>query len=56
MAIVGGAIIPLITGMLADQVGLSLALLAPAVCYALIAVYGFVSRRGVDAAGPDLRI
>lgn len=55
MAIVGGAIIPLITGMLADQVGLSLALLAPAVCYALIAVYGFVSRKGIDAASPELR-
>jgi FHS family L-fucose permease-like MFS transporter len=44
MAIVGGAIVPPITGALADQVGLSLALLAPAACYLWILGYGFVSR------------
>jgi len=44
MAIVGGAVIPVITGALADNVGLSLALLAPAACYVMIAVYGFFSR------------
>ena len=50
MAIVGGAIIPVITGALADRVGLSLALVAPAVCYVLIALYGFTSR-GAGEAG-----
>lgn len=45
MAIVGGAIIPVITGALADRVGLGLALLAPVVCYVLIAVFGLASRR-----------
>lgn len=40
MAIVGGAIVPLVTGALADLVGLSLAFGAPIVCYGLIALYG----------------
>ncbi|MDQ0464335.1 FHS family L-fucose permease-like MFS transporter [Caulobacter ginsengisoli] len=40
MAIVGGAIVPLITGATADVTGLSLALLAPAACYLVIAAYG----------------
>jgi FHS family L-fucose permease-like MFS transporter len=44
MAIVGGAIIPLITGAVADRVGLSLALIVPAVCYVWIAIYGWISR------------
>ncbi len=52
MAIVGGAIIPVITGTLADRVGLSLALVAPAVCYALIAVYGFSSRSRASSVSP----
>lgn len=45
MAIVGGAIIPVITGALADRFGLGLALLAPVVCYVLIAMFGLSSRR-----------
>jgi FHS family L-fucose permease-like MFS transporter len=40
MAIVGGAVVPLITGATADRIGLSLALLAPAACYVVIALYG----------------
>ena len=47
LAIVGGAIIPLLMGVVADSVGLSLALLVPVVCYALIAVYGLVVRAGL---------
>lgn len=39
MAIVGGAIIPVITGATADVTGLSLALLAPAACYGVIVIY-----------------
>jgi FHS family L-fucose permease-like MFS transporter len=46
MAIVGGAIVPLATGALADQVGLALALLAPAACYIWIAAYGLLARSG----------
>ena len=43
MAIVGGAVVPLATGALADHVGLSLALLAPIACYLWIAVYGWLT-------------
>ncbi|MBC6983397.1 sugar MFS transporter [Caulobacter sp. 17J80-11] len=45
MAIVGGAIIPLATGALADRFGLHMALLLPAVCYLWIAIYGRVTSR-----------
>jgi FHS family L-fucose permease-like MFS transporter len=44
MAIVGGAILPVITGALADAVGLSAALLVPAACYVWIALYGLLAR------------
>jgi FHS family L-fucose permease-like MFS transporter len=43
-AIVGGAILPLITGATADHVGLGLALLVPALCYVVIASYGWFAR------------
>lgn len=39
LAIVGGAIVPLMTGAMADHVGLKLALLVPALCYVWIALY-----------------
>lgn len=39
-AIVGGAVIPLCTGMLADQVGLQLAFALPVLCYGYIAWFG----------------
>ncbi len=45
MAIVGGAIIPLIAGKAADMVGLSMALLVPAACYVLIGAYGWYARK-----------
>jgi FHS family L-fucose permease-like MFS transporter len=46
LAIVGGAIVPLATGAVADHVGLKLALLVPALCYVWIAFYGqFTQRR-----------
>lgn len=40
MAIVGGAIVPLIQGVAADAVGLQLAFIVPAVCYLYIVFYG----------------
>jgi FHS family L-fucose permease-like MFS transporter len=40
LAIVGGAIVPLIQGMLADNIGVQLSYLLPIVCYAFIAYYG----------------
>jgi len=45
MAIVGGAIVPLITGHVADLSDLKLALAVPAVCYAVILAYGWYARK-----------
>jgi FHS family L-fucose permease-like MFS transporter len=45
VAIVGGAVIPPLTGHAADLVGLKLALLVPAVCYAVILAFGLYCRR-----------
>jgi MFS transporter, FHS family, L-fucose permease len=44
LAIVGGAVVPLITGAAADLLGLSLSLLVPAICYLFIASYGWSAR------------
>jgi FHS family L-fucose permease-like MFS transporter len=40
MAIVGGAIIPLAQGFIADRTGLHVSLVLPVACYAFIAAYG----------------
>ncbi|MBB5212748.1 sugar MFS transporter [Microbulbifer hydrolyticus] len=40
LAIVGGAIVPLIQGVVADTAGLQLSFLVPVVCYVYIAYYG----------------
>ena len=46
IAIFGGAVIPLITGMIADASGsLSTALILPALCYAIIAGFGIFARQ-----------
>ena len=46
VAIFGGAVIPLLTGALADTSGsLSVALVLPAVCYVVIAGFGWYCRR-----------
>ena len=45
MAIVGGAVIPPLTGRLADAAGLRTALLIPAGCYVAIAAFGVATRR-----------
>jgi FHS family L-fucose permease-like MFS transporter len=44
-SILGGAIIPLFTGWMADTSGLRTAFILPAVCYAYIAFYGFKLRK-----------
>jgi MFS transporter, FHS family, L-fucose permease len=44
MGIVGGALIPLLFGVVADASSLTTALVVPVVCYLMIAVYGWVSR------------
>jgi FHS family L-fucose permease-like MFS transporter len=43
MAIVGGAVVPVITGAVADAAGLSAALGVPMLGYAMIAVYGLLT-------------
>ncbi|MDN4057644.1 sugar MFS transporter [Massilia sp. YIM B02769] len=45
VAIVGGAIVPLITGHTADLVGLKMALIVPAICYGIIVCFGMFARR-----------
>ncbi len=45
MAIVGGALIPLAQGALADSYGIHTAFIIPAVCYLYIVFYGFVGSR-----------
>jgi FHS family L-fucose permease-like MFS transporter len=50
MAIVGGAVVPLITGRLADWTGLQFALTVPTVCYAGILSFGIYARRPAAAA------
>ncbi|MFC5345597.1 sugar MFS transporter [Brevundimonas staleyi] len=45
MAIVGGAIIPPLTGYVADMATLRMALVVPAVCYLVIALYAAYCRR-----------
>ena len=49
VAIVGGAVVPLMTGHAADIVGLKAALAAPAACYAGIVAFGIYARRPLGA-------
>jgi MFS transporter, FHS family, L-fucose permease len=41
MAIVGGAIVPLVTGHLADTTSLATSLAIPLVCYLVVAGFGY---------------
>ncbi|HLI21234.1 MAG TPA: sugar MFS transporter [Stellaceae bacterium] len=47
LAIVGGAIVPVATGLAADRFGLAASLFVPAVCYLWIAAYGALTRARV---------
>lgn len=47
MAIVGGAILPVIVGVLADRIGIHHSFVIPAVCYLYIVYYGFRGSRPV---------
>lgn len=50
-AIVGGAIIPELQGILADHIGIHHAFILPVICYIYIAYYGFRgSRHGTRTA------
>ncbi len=50
MAIVGGAIVPVIAGSLADRAGIAAALVVPAICYVCIVGFGWFCRRPADAS------
>ncbi|MEW5834626.1 MAG: L-fucose:H+ symporter permease [Pseudomonadota bacterium] len=50
MAIVGGAVVPQLQGMLADRVGLQHAFILPLLCYAYIVFYGVSGSRVRDGA------
>jgi FHS family L-fucose permease-like MFS transporter len=50
MAIVGGAILPVAQGALADRIGIHHAFIIPAVCYLYIFYYAIRGSRPVDAA------
>jgi FHS family L-fucose permease-like MFS transporter len=47
MGIMGGAIVPEITGAVADASSLASAILVPAICYVCIAIYGALVARGL---------
>ena len=49
MSIVGGAIVPLAQGALADRIGIHTAFFLPALCYLYIAFYGFRGSRPAAA-------
>jgi len=51
-AIVGGAIIPVLVGHVADHVGLSLSLLVPSSGYLLIGIYGVYCALDRNDSGP----
>lgn len=53
MAIVGGAIVPLLVGALADATTLATALVIPAACYLVIASFGWSARASSAGAGEE---
>jgi MFS transporter, FHS family, L-fucose permease len=50
MSIVGGAIIPVVVGALADRIGIHHAFFVPAICYLYIVYYGFKGSKPVRVA------
>ncbi len=48
LAIVGGAIVPVLQGMLADSIGIQLAFILPIACYLYICFYGLKGSRVVN--------
>lgn len=47
LAIVGGAIVPLIQGFFADSIGIQMSFIVPLVCYIYIAYYGLIGSKPV---------
>ena len=52
MAIVGGALLPVAQGALADALGVQAAFAMPAICYLYIVYYGFAGSRVIGAGRP----
>lgn len=52
MAIVGGAVVPLLQGLLADRIGIQPAFALPLACYAYIVWYGWQHGHRAAAASP----
>lgn len=50
MAIVGGALVPLVQGALADSLGVRVGFVIPIICYVYIAFYGFVGSKPKNQA------
>jgi FHS family L-fucose permease-like MFS transporter len=50
MAIVGGAVLPVLVGVLADRIGIHHSFILPAICYLHIVYYGFKGSRPVRTA------
>jgi FHS family L-fucose permease-like MFS transporter len=50
MAIVGGAILPVVQGWIADRIGIHHAFILPVICYLYIAYYAFRGSRPVVPA------
>lgn len=53
LAIVGGAIVPLIQGVFADAIGVQLSFFLPILCYLFIAYYGVSGAKVVDQEGKE---
>jgi FHS family L-fucose permease-like MFS transporter len=49
LAIVGGALVPLLQGVFADQIGIHLSFVVPLVCYFFIVYYGLVGSKPVES-------
>jgi len=56
VAIVGGAVVPYLTGRAQDAWGLRSALVVPAVCYCAILLFGLYARRSIVTETPDLQV
>jgi FHS family L-fucose permease-like MFS transporter len=52
MAIVGGALLPVAQGALADSLGVQAAFIMPAICYLYIVYYGFIGSRVMRPSRP----
>jgi len=51
MAIVGGAVVPPLMGLVSDASSINLAMLIPALCFAVVFLFAWASRRDAAPAG-----